>query len=454
MKTFLTKNLIFPFFLWKDGLRGFTHNLRSLHASQYWTADRISDYQFRSLKNLISHAYNKSVFYKQRFDGMGLKPEDIRSFSDFAKIPVLTKNDIREHLPDILTEPVTSANLYHSISGGTTGISIDVYNDFDSLTRKRAALTRFEEWGGWRMGEWQSLIWPAAVDMVKTTLKGKLRNILCEKAISLQMGVIEDEDIRVHLKELSVKRPTTIRGFPSQLTEVARYIHQEGVRVPPLRGVITTGEPLWPGDRQAIESAFKCRVFNSYRTREVGPIAQECENHDGLHVSAETLYLEVAPLPQGDSTAFNEADQGSIIVTDLTNYAMPFIRYQIGDIGFLRSTSCACGRGLPLLDNIGGRLTDVLYTCKGKRIAPVSIVPKLFHLLGIMNQFKVVQEAFDQLRIVMKMPEPPADLLDRQRKVIEDIFGKKIQVTYDFVDEIPPLPSGKYPFIESRIKMS
>ncbi|OPX96595.1 MAG: Phenylacetate-coenzyme A ligase [Syntrophorhabdus sp. PtaB.Bin006] len=452
MKTFLTKKVVFPLFLWKDGLRGFSRNLRALRASQYWTDDRMNDYQLQSLKNLISHAYNKSIFYKQRWDSMGLKQEDIRSFSDFARLPVLTKNDIKEHLSDILTRPATGADLYHAISGGTTGISIDVYNDSDSLTRKHAALTRFEEWGGWRMGEWQSLVWPAAVDMAKTTLKGKLRNILCEKAISLQMAVIEDEDIRVHLKELSVKRPTTIRGFPSQLTEVARYIHREGVLVPPLRGVITTGEPLWPGDRQVIESAFKCSVFDSYRTREVGPIAQECENHDGLHVSAETVYLEIMPLPQVDLTTSDGIDQGSIIVTDLTNYAMPLIRYQIGDIGSLRRSSCSCGRGLPLLDNIGGRLTDVLYTCEGKKIAPVSIIPKLFHLLGIMNQFKVVQEAFDQLRVVIKLPKPPVDLLDRQRKVIEDIFGKKIQVTYDFVDEIPPLPSGKYPFIESRIR--
>lgn len=450
----LVKHITYPLLAKLEGHKDRHLQLKELEGSAYWTLDRIRDYQFEKLKRLLKHAGDKVPFYKRRYAECGFQVDEIQNFTDIKKIPVLKKTDINENLNDLIADGSDYQTLFHSISGGTTGSSIDVYNDADSLMMKQAAVMRFDTWGGWKIGEWSSIIWPAAVDMRKNqSIRTKLKNFLSDRKIMLQMAVIRENDIAEHMHLIRKNGVTFVRGFPSQLAEVARYVCEKDIPLTSVRGVVSTGEPLYDDQRQSISRAFGCPVFDSYRTREVGPIAQECEEHDGLHISAETVYVEADnPNVSTENGYDNELSDSKIIVTDLTNYCMPFIRYEIGDLGALSERMCRCGRGLPLLARVGGRLTDVIYTPEKKKIAPVTLIPQLFHLLGIMNQFRIIQDHLDHLTIQMAKPQPHEELLKRQREVILKIFGSGMNVTYEYLDRIPPLKSGKYAFIVSKIQ--
>jgi phenylacetate-CoA ligase len=275
----------------------------------------------------------------------------------------------------------------------------------------------------------------------KIKLTSRVKNFISYRRLLLPMTEIHEQDIINHLKDIKKYRVNFIRSFPGPLTEVASYILSHSGNEFALQGVVTTGEILHDHQRKVIEKAFQCPVFDSYRTREVGPIAQECEHHRGLHINAEGVMVEIESIPDSGTENQNE---GKILVTDLHNYAMPFIRYEIGDRGTLAKNVCGCGRGLPLLEKVGGRVMDVLYTTRGRRIASISVIPLLVANLGLTNQLQFVQQTLKKMVIRMSEPRPEVTILDKQQQIARKIFGEELEITYEFVPHIPLLASGKY----------
>ena len=437
---------------------------RSMLKTQYWAQERIRLLQTRKLKHLLIHAFERSDYYRNQFDQSDFNPYHFDELSQIKKIPILTKRDLKENLADILDktkcDPIQLKqdhcrdNLFHSVSGGTTGPSIDVFNDQHSLTEKVAAQLRFDSWSGWRIGDWFGLIWPAVVDHhdPKKKFKSQLKNYLYDRIIALQQTTIEESHFKAFFSELRRRKATLIRGFPYQVVEGAAYCNAHHLRFSSLKGLITTGEPLYPNQRKEIESAFSCKVFDSYRTREVGCVAQECEEHNGYHISADTVYIETAPVDEGSSLRQRAPSHQKLLVTDLTNFSAPLIRYEIGDVGSISEHGCPCGRGLPLLCDIGGRISDLLFTPEGNKVSPVTVIPNLFHLIGIMNQFQIIQDSYNHITIKLVKPAPENTLIELQKENIMKIFGTEMKVSYKLVDQIEPLASGKYSFVISKIR--
>lgn len=459
------KQISFPLLIGLEEHRQLRRQLSGMMESQYFSSQRLLELQNNHILKLLEHAYKNCGYYRRVFDQSGFDYRTYKDTRDLRRIPILTKTDIRENLKDIIDSSRCSPDQFsadqcadsfiHSISGGTTGPSIDIFNDKLSMLKKQCAQLRFDAWGGWEIGKWMGLIWPAVVDHKNSekNLKSKLRNYFGFRLIALQQSVIDEKEFLRFHESVHKRKVVTIRGFPFQVAEAAAYYKSKNMHLDRLKGIITTGEPLYPDQRALIETVFGCPVFDSYRTREAGCIAQECEFHNGFHISAETAYVEVVPDQREKhyTDAGLNGIEGKIVVTDLTNYAAPLIRYEIGDIGTLSDRKCECGRGLPLIDNIGGRISDVLYTSEGKKISPVTVIPNLFHLVGIMNQFRLIQDRMDHIVIQMVKPAPDKKLLERQQENIKQIFGKNIKITYEYLDRIEPLGSGKYSFVVSKI---
>lgn len=319
------------------------------------------------------------------------------------------------------------------------------------LASKEAALYRFEKWTGWDFGERMGLVWPAQQDYVgHWTIKSRIKNELAGRQVVFPAAIIDDSSCEWYVQELLRKRPTMIRAFSSPVYELAKYLEKKGVDDIILKGVITTGEPLYVHQRELISRVFRCDVFDSYRSREAGPLAQECEVHHGMHINAESLYVEV-----DSSRNFAEEDEsmGDLIITDLLNYGMPLIRYQMGDVGVLSKRVCPCGRGLPILDNIKGRTADIFITPEKKRIAAGSLVLYLVdEAPGVLGQVQIIQDRIDHLTIRMtRDPSPTPEIMDYQRTTVRRLFGDKMQVSFDLVDKIPMEKSGKYLFTKCLI---
>jgi len=229
-------------------------------------------------------------------------------------------------------------------------------------------------------------------------------------------------------------RSTAIVGYVSSLQQFAEFLSRTQRRIPRPIGVIAAAEPLFEDVREGIEQAFEAPVYNTYGSREFMSLAGECEYRDGLHINSENVVLE----------AGRELDEPSkIIVTDLHNYGMPFIRYETGDLGNLERGQCACGRGLPRLGRIEGRELDALRGAGG-RIVPGEFFPHLLKEIPELAQYRVEQRDLNRIVISAVMTRELSgasrQLLDRE---IGKAFGAATTYRIQPVKEIPALASGK-----------
>jgi len=389
------KHCTAPFWVKRDGVAGLFNSLKELEGSQYWGQDRLIALQVERTKRLLIHAYKYTSYYKQVFDDAGLNPHNFRELNELEKLPLLTKDIIRQNLDSLIAQNLRPSDLHFSETGGTTGVKMKFYRDNHCLAAKDAALYRFEKWAGWDFGKRMGLVWPAQQDYVGYwTTKARVKNKLFCRQLVLPAAVLDEKSIADYVQLLLKKKPAIIRAFTSPLCEVAKYILDQGTTVT-LNGVITTGEPLYGRQRRLLSEAFHCKVFDSYRSREAGPLAQECEKHDGMHVNAESLYLECVP---PEDLGYFEPGLGEVVVTDLLNYGMPLIRYQIGDMGELTHESCACGRGLPRLKRLAGRTPDIFYAPNGNRIPAVTLVLYVVdEAPGALGQVQIIQDKIDHL---------------------------------------------------------
>jgi len=444
------KHISFPLIAKKDGLSKLIQDLKLLEKSQFWPRSRINVFQLERLRFLLIHAYDNTQFYKRRFDEADFNPRKFQHISEIDRIPFLTKNQIRSHLQSMIARNYPKSRLRASATGGTTGVKMEFFLDKDCISPKEAALYRFERWAGWDIGDSMGLVWTAQQDYVgHWTAKAKMKNKLFGRQVVFPAAIMNEEMVSSYVDELVCKRPVMIRAFTSPLYEVAKYIIEYCVNLE-LKGVITTGEPLYDFQRSVISRAFNCGVFDSYRSREAGPLAQECEEHDSMHINAESLYMEIVP---AEGLENPEPGMGEIVITDLLNYGMPLIRYKMGDMGILSDKLCACGRGLPLLKKIAGRSSDMLYTPDKKQITAGSLVLYLVdEAPGLTGQMQIIQDKLNHLIIrATSDPAPTTEIIEYQKRTVESLFGKKMKVSFETVSTIPREKSGKYMFTKCML---
>lgn len=441
----LIKHGSVPLIARRNGLVGLGKHLTKYEESQFWSKEKIAQFQLKRLKILLAHAYKNTVYYKRLFDSISFDPCNFQTIQEIEKVPFLTKNIIRANLDLLIAKNLGTSEIHFSETGGTTGVKMKFYRDNASLVAKEAAMYRFEKWAGWDFGQRMGLVWPAQQDYVgHWSLKAKIKNEFFTRQLVLPAAILDEKKIAEYVQLLKRKKPVIIRAFTSPLCEVAKYMVRQGITVP-LKGVITTGEPLFEHQRHLLNSAFQCEVFDSYRSREAGPIAQECEKHDGMHINAESLYLECVP---PEKKEFFEPGVGEIVVTDLLNFGMPLIRYKMGDMAVFAEHTCSCGRGLPLIKGLAGRSPDTFWGLDGKRIAAGSLVLYLVdEAPGMLGQVQIIQDSIDHLLIRMTPDPPPTNnIKEYQIKTVKKLFGESMRVSFEIVDEIPREKSGKYRF--------
>ena len=440
-----------PLIAKREGMPGILDHLEELNRSQFYPKDQLIERQFSKLRRMLEHAGKHVPYYRDVFRETGFEPKDFKSFEDLKRLPVLSKSVIRGEGERLLAQNIPTSELHQSETGGTTGVKMQFYRNNACLAAKEAGLYRFEQWSGWGIGERMGLVWPAQQDYVgHWTLKARVKNELFRRQVVFPAAVLDEESISNYINLLKKKRPSMIRAFVTPLYETAKYIIENHVSGLSLKGVITTGEPLFGHQRQVISEAFQCPVFDSYRCRELGPVAQECELHDGMHLNAEALYVEIIPPEEPDKY---ERGIGELVVTDLLNFGMPFIRYKLGDMAAFSGRQCPCGRGLPLIEKLAGRTADQFITPGGKRISPGALVLYLVDQApGVMGQVQIIQDALEHLTL-RYTPAPPlsTEIMQYQESKIRSLFGEEMKVSFEQVPEIPKESSGKYLFTKCLV---
>ena len=416
-------------------------HLRSLEKSQWLPMDEIQRIQLKKLRKLTEHAYNNVPFYHEKFKEAGLKPQDIRTLADLQKLPITTKNELKNSTPD---KTVARNQSIHKLkrrqTGGTTGKPFIFFKDRRTISHELAALCWFRSWYG-SFGFKQALLrffsyWIPWSKASKSFLIGWL---VCDR---------NTQTLWKYARWIERFKPKALEGSPAGFYVFVNFLKKEGISGIVLPVLLTTSETLFSFQRQAIESALDCQVFNHYSSGEIASIAQECEEHAGLHINAVDRIVEF--IQRGE--VVSPGEMGEIVITDLENYAMPFIRYNIKDIGVPMDGFCSCGRGLPLIKEIKGRITDLIVSSGGS-IIPGDVFAKFIVFRGHkwMEQFQVVQPSEQGLLIrIVKSPEFEREDLELILEKIREYLGN-VEVRTEFVESITPPPSGKHRFVISDV---
>jgi phenylacetate-CoA ligase len=437
MLDFLNRHLMHPLMAKKDRSRHLEY-LRYLKETQFDPPEVIRTRQLAALKVQLQHAFDTVPYYRKAWTEAGVHPHDVKSLADLEAFPVVTKADIRKHERDLISVLYDPAKLRLKRTSGSTGVPLNIRIDEPAVQWKAACTIRSDEWSGYRLGQRVAKVW-GNPEYLHFGWKGRLRNFLFDRAVYLDTLNLTDERITEFAARIRRHRPGLIFGHAHSLYLLACSLKKSGITGIRPNGIISTAMLLHDWQRSVIEQVFDCPVTNRYGCEEVSLIASECEMHDGLHINADSLYAEIG-------------DNGKLLVTDLTNRAMPLIRYEIGDVVVGSGRTCRCGRGLPMIERIEGREADYVVTPSGSLISGISLTENFALLIDGAAQVQIVQESLHLLLIRMVADESFGDASRRQiAKLVHDTFGPTVRFEVELVDAIPQEPSGKYRFCISKV---
>ena len=420
--------------------------LARLRRSQWESAKVISGHQEAMLQKMLRHAVASSPFYKERFGQAGINALQVESISDLAELPVLTKADVRRNLDGILSTSYRKDQLAQAKTGGSTGEALRVYCDRKGIELRAGAALRSDEWSGWKLGEPVAAVWGNPPRPV--TLKNKLRRWLKDRIIYLDTMRVDDEAIDTFLAEWKVMRPGLLYGHAHSIFILCEALKQRGQTLN-TRGIVATSMMLIESERRVIEEVCGLKVTNRYGCEEVSLIACECEQHRGLHLNADHNIVEFL---RDDGTPCQPGEDGRIVVTELINFGMPMIRYEVGDRGVPSDRVCPCGRGLPLMEHVTGRVADFLVATDGHKVAGISIIENTLTKLPGIQQMQVVQEEARLLQVnLVPGPDYSPDTEGKLISSLQEYLGSEVAVQVTRVKRIPQEESGKYRFTICRI---
>lgn len=409
-----------------------------LEANQWLSRDELERQQWNNLKLLLNHAYQYVPFYRRRFESEGIHPNDITAMDDFRKLPILRKADIQQYLEEMRATNYSLDRLMKDATGGSTGQPLVFYRDLNARQWTTAAARRFRRWMGYISTSKLALIWGADRDIPKIAKSNErwLNAFNCS-----------EDDIVRFMRELVRWKPDAIRAYSSCMAIVAGLVQQKGIEVPHPRVIECAAEKLWDQQRKQIEDIFGCPVFEMYGSREIPALSSECQNHHGMHIFSDLRLVEAVK----DNQTVADGQEGSLIITDLVNYGMPLIRYEIGDVGVISNEPCVCGRGFPLLKEIKGRLSSIVRTPDGRNIHGEYFTHLFYHVPGV-KAFQIHQKTIDKVLVLIE-PEKtfePSVLCPVLAKMREHL-GPEVQIECKHVDRIPLTPTGKRHFVLSDV---
>lgn len=419
-----------------------TKYYKELKRAQWKSLDENIMNQKQRLYEVIKFSLREVPYYRD----LGLKIEEFSVetiFEDIKKFPILTKEIIRKEGTRLCPEHPLKNWTYNDTSGGTTGEPVrfchsGIFFDYD-----QAGKLLFDEWAGRKLGDSQIRLWGSERDIISGK-KDWMNKIYrwCRNEMFLNAFYMSDEIMDDYVKQINHKQPKMIMAYVQSIRELAQYIEKKGIKVYAPSGIMTSAGNLDNDTYELLKRVFHCPILNRYGSREMGDMACSCEKNEGLHINVRTSYIEV--LDEENNTCADE-EIGDIIVTSLTEYSMPLIRYKIGDRGALTSHKCSCGRGWPLLKSINGRTVDVFKTASGKKIDG-EFFTHMFYEEKNVKQFQVVQDQLTHITVKLVVYDKEK-VTDEFYKGLENNFrkvmGNETEFSYEFLDYIPVGKSGK-----------
>lgn len=400
--------------------------------------------QEKKLRAIVRHAYDNVTFYHRLFESRGIQPRDIESFDDLKKLPVVTKRDVQENVDDMISSRVDLSKCVRMKTSGSTGVPLTVVKERGYLNFQHAVSLRQSLECGERLRDKVAQIrWTGSASAQERAHNPK-------RPFYEKLGFLRNEWIladRVPLEGIvsfmSNYKPDVVVSYPALLQLIAERMRNT---IHP-RLVFSTAEILGKQTRALIKESFGSNIIDSYGCVEAGDIAWECpDTHDGYHINVDSVIVEFVK----DEKTVAPGEEGEIVITNLSNYAMPFIRYKLGDSGSLGCEECSCGRTLPLMHVLSGRSNDFIVLPDGRRFPPWFFW-NMIDYTGV-TEFKIAQERIDLVRIWLKVPKGyEKNQVERTMAGLRSVFGEGVSTKIEIVDEIPRDNTGKLRNVTSSV---
>jgi phenylacetate-coenzyme A ligase PaaK-like adenylate-forming protein len=439
--------------------------LRSLHPQTLreldlirrieYSAESIRTVQRTRLEDLLRHAWAETDYYREVLAVCGVVRDGRVNLDRFTDIPFLTKKIIREEGDRLRARSLPQGRrAFANRTSGTSGQPVhfwqdNVYWDITIATRSyHFAMV------GKDLGEREMKVWGSERDLFSGTLgmKAKLENFIYNRRFE-QCFHLPERQILQTIDQINAWKPKMLWCYRDGIYAIAQYVNERGIRLHSPAAVVLGGATIYPFMRESIGRAFGAPVISAYGSREVGAAACECGPDRGHHIADQSHVIEAIGPDERPVTD----REGELSITPLMNWAMPLIRYRIGDRGRLTSQKCACGRGFSLLEALSGRVMEAMTNSKGEHVDGGFVIYVLSYMAqrGYMHKFQIIQEEDGSITINV-VPEPGVSLTQHRADLdfitdrIQFVMGKDCPVRFCTVADIPSGDSGKYPYAICR----
>lgn len=444
--------------------RRITAAYRDLVGNERLSGEEIAALQWRKLEALLEHAYAAVPFYRRRFDEAGIRPGEIRTLDDFRRVPLTSKSELKIAYPDeMIASGWRRSRLMERQTTGTTDAPLSFVIDREVFDRGIARTRRILDWAGSGRSQRVVLLGPirerrtvahrlyAWMDrrLVLDTLAltSESTPLCCPSADSSLPVHICFEEAADYCKKIAGFKPDILYGYVTDLLALAAYVEATGRDDIRPRSIVSSAELLTEPGRRRLKEVFSAEVFDLYGATEFPAIACECEAHDGLHILSDTYLVEI--LVDGEDASPGEV--GELVITDLENRVMPFVRYRIGDAARAAKRVCRCGRPFPLIEMIEGRTSEVAVTPGGGLLLARRFAA-IIGEAGRVRRFRIVQERIDRLEVQIVAEEPwTAQDEASLRERVSAYAGTEMQVSIRRVPHLTPDPTRKERFLYSSV---
>lgn len=425
---------------------------RALRPQHRRTRESIDEFRDARIRKMIAHSYRNVPFYRSLFDRHGIVPADIRGAADLVRIPITTRREIQDaSLTDRLAKGVDPSRLIERSTTGSTGKCLVIRRTWS----EEQVLNFFR----WRTVRAYGLRLADVIANPRIKVPTHPRDNQIPRRIANALHVYRKVivDLRFTTDDVGALHdlhPEVILGWPTILAEMAPRWAELNRAKPSrnmVRFVISGGEVLTPAARDQITSGFRAPVRDMYGAHEFSIVASQCPATDEYHLSDETLYAEVIR----DDRRVGAGESGEVVVTGLHSFAMPFIRYKLGDVVIQGSPACACGSPFATIRSIRGRAADYLTLPHGGMVHPQDIARDSYRAAPWIKQLQVVQESVDRIRLdVVPLRDPSPDEVAAIRPAVAGLFGRDVSFDVSIVPSIETAQDSKFRVYKSNVTMN
>lgn len=417
-----------------------------LEQSEWWPAAALKQKQMEQLGPLLTHAYRTVPFYREHYRALGFRPKQLLNEELWQLTPILTRQQVQQAGEQLVSEQLPPAHgTTHDIStSGSTGQTVKVKGTQVSQIFWQALTLRDHLWHQRDLSGKLAVIRKAGKGMglppqgSRSKIWGSSTGLFAGTGPSVLLSL--HASLEQQVEWLQRENPDYLLTYPSLIVELARQFNGSGLKLPKLRGISSLGEVVTPAARKACRDTWGVALTDTYSCQEAGYLALQCPEHDHYHIQSENVVVEIL---DDNNMPCKQGQTGRVVITPLHNFASPLIRYEIGDYAEV-GHACDCGRGLPVLNRIMGRVRNLITLPNGEKKWPLMGSDHFNKVLPV-QRFQFIQHTPQDIEVKLVVGRMPSEAEEKKlTNIILDSLGYAFTLRFNYVDTIPRSLGGKY----------